>query len=141
MSINDQTIAELSAAAREKAQRIKNSNTFWEACKRGATFFAALGASSVLSVGQVWGNDMARTTFLQLAVFSFMYAFAILIYAFATGVTRSFVEGDMAVERENSLLVDFFYLVLLLVAITHLTITAWPLLRCAFDVAQCGVTR
>jgi hypothetical protein len=101
MSINDQSIAELSAAAREKALRVKNSNTFWEGSKRGAAYFAALGASSVLSVGQIWSNDMARTTFLQLAVFSFMYAFAILIYAFVTGLTRSFVEGDTAVDREN----------------------------------------
>ena len=141
MSINDQTIAEYSAAAREKAQRVKKSNTFWEAAERGAAYFAALGASSVLGVGQVWGNDMARTTFLQLAAFSFMYAFGIIIYAFAIGVIRGFVEGETAIDRENPLWVDVFYLVLLLAAVTHLTITASPLLRCAFDVAQCGIAR
>jgi hypothetical protein len=141
MSINDQSIAELSAAAREKKLRVQKSNTFWEGSKRGAAYFAALGASSLLSVGQVWGNDMARTTFLQLAVFSFMYAFAIMIYAFVTGLTRSFTEGDTAVDRENSLLVDVFYLFLLLGAVIHLTVTAWPLLRCAFDVGQCGIAR
>jgi hypothetical protein len=141
MSMNEQTIAELSMAAQEKAQRAKRSNTFWEASKRGAAYFAALGASSVLGSAQVWSNDLARTTFLQLAVFGFMYAFAILIYAFVTGVFRSFTEGDTALDRENSLLVDTLYLVLLLTALIHLTLTAWPLVRCAFDVAQCGAGR
>lgn len=141
MSISDETIAEVSAAAREKAKRVEKSNTFHEGAKRSTAYFAALGASSVLAAAQVWGNDMARTTFLQLAVFGFMYAFAILIYAFVTGLTRAVIEGDAVWERENSLLVDIFYLLLLLGAVTHLTMTAWPLLHCAFDLAQCGAVR
>jgi hypothetical protein len=141
MSISDETIAEVSAAAREKAKRVEKSNTFHEGAKRTTAYFAALGASSVLAAAQVWGNDMARTTFLQLAVFGFMYAFAILIYAFVTGLTRAFIEGDTAWERENSLLVDVIYLLLLLAAVTHLAMTAWPLLRCAFDISQCGAVR
>jgi hypothetical protein len=141
MSISDQTIAELSAETLEKARRAKKSNTLWDASKRGASYFAALGASAVLSTGQLWGNDLARTTFLQVAVFGFMYAFAILIYSFVTGLTRAFIEGDAAVENENSLLVDSFYVILLLVAISHMSVTAWPLVRCAFDASQCGIIR
>jgi hypothetical protein len=141
MSISDETIAEVSAAARAKAKRVEKSNTFHETAKRGTAYFAALGASSVLAAAQVWGYDMARTTFLQLAVFGFMYAFAILVYALATGLIRAFVEGDTVWERENSLLVDMFYILLLLAAVTHLAMTAWPLLRCAFDLGQCGIAR
>ena len=139
MSIIDETIAERSAAARERAKSAEEGSTYPKAAQRGAAYFGALGASALLGAAQIWENEFARTVLLQLAVYGFMYALAIFAFAIVTVIIRLVVDGETATRRQDAGWVYLFHLLLLLAAIVHLSATAWPLVRCAFDAAQCGL--
>ena len=113
----------------------KRNREFGHDVERAGAYFLAVSASTAIAATQVWLYDMPRTSFLQLSMFSLVYGSLLFVFgAIAAVVDRGRKDDDYA-------LAIGFTILIIVIGVLNLAYVAWPLFRCGFDVAACGIPK
>lgn len=96
------------------------------------------GITSIVAASQAWQFEVARTTFLQLAYYSFFWALVTAVLSISLIALVRAAKSEWKVAAFN--FASALQVIILIAAFVHLYLATKPLIACAFEnAAKCGV--